>query len=360
MLEHLPENLMEQAVVELKHSDIPVFIFGGAKLARKIKQFLDDRGIEIQGFLINRKYWDDTSDSLYGCPVYVFEDYLVHNRCNLIVAFAGFDEAQITQYRDQIHKLYVLDFIGALCMEHYYNSLSKEFYQNNIEKFQWVEDHLCDEKSKRAYEAFIVQRMSGRYSKEEYESDQYFPDDIICLKENEVFVDCGAYQGESAVDFIAHMKKQGIKKYKKIICVEADRENAEKMQEAMGQYENVEIVFAGVWDKTGHMSMVSGYGRTSRIVADGADQVRVETIDSLLQGEEATYIKMDVEGSELKALYGAEKTIREYKPKLAICMYHKPEDLIEIPAYINTIRNDYKFYVRNHSQYGIETVLYAV
>ena len=83
-------------------------------------------------------------------------------------------------------------------------------------------------------------------------------------------------------------------------------------------------------------------------------------IDEILQGEEATYIKMDVEGAELRALYGAEKTIRTYRPKLAVCMYHKPEDLVTIPQYIYSIRDDYRFYIRNHSPYGIEMVLYAV
>lgn len=68
---------------------------------------------------------------------------------------------------------------------------------------------------------------------------------------------------------------------------------------------------------------------------------------------------MDIEGSELRALMGSEETIKKYKPKLAICIYHKREDLITIPQYIKIIVPEYKLYLRAHFPYVSETVLYA-
>lgn len=116
----------------------------------------------------------------------------------------------------------------------------------------------------------------------------------------------------------------------------------------------------GVWDKNESLYMNAGYGETSCISADGTERVCVKSIDNILNGGEATYIKMDIEGSELKALHGARETIKRYKPKLAVCVYHKQEDLIEIPDYIYSLREDYRFYIRNHNPHGTETVLYAV
>lgn len=69
---------------------------------------------------------------------------------------------------------------------------------------------------------------------------------------------------------------------------------------------------------------------------------------------------MDIEGSELEALKGAVHTIQRDKPKLAICIYHKPEDMTEIPLYIKSLVPEYKLYVRHHSNCCTETVLYAV
>lgn len=72
---------------------------------------------------------------------------------------------------------------------------------------------------------------------------------------------------------------------------------------------------------------------------------------------------MDVEGSELESLKGAADTIRKNHPKLAICCYHKKEDIIVLYQYIKSFDNDeteYKFYLRHHSNSAYETVLYAI
>lgn len=69
---------------------------------------------------------------------------------------------------------------------------------------------------------------------------------------------------------------------------------------------------------------------------------------------------MDIEGAEINALKGAEKTIKGYKPKLAICVYHKKEDIWEIPKLILSYVPEYKLYLRHYSPFKDETVLYCV
>lgn len=75
--------------------------------------------------------------------------------------------------------------------------------------------------------------------------------------------------------------------------------------------------------------------------------------------ETPTFIKMDIEGAELEALEGAKTTIVKNKPKLAICLYHKPDDLWKIPLYLKDLVPEYKFYIRHHGKVRWETVLYA-
>lgn len=83
-------------------------------------------------------------------------------------------------------------------------------------------------------------------------------------------------------------------------------------------------------------------------------------LSDILRNNKVTYIKMDIEGSELMALYGAEEIIKKQRPKLAICVYHKPDHLWEIPFYLRNIVLDYKIFLRHHSTLDYETVCYAV
>ena len=80
-----------------------------------------------------------------------------------------------------------------------------------------------------------------------------------------------------------------------------------------------------------------------------------------MQGKQISILKLDIEGAEINGLNGAKNIIREQKPKLAICLYHRPEDLWEIPCLIHEINPDYKMIVKHHNRMiYIDTVLYAV
>lgn len=96
--------------------------------------------------------------------------------------------------------------------------------------------------------------------------------------------------------------------------------------------------------------------------SDGLHLVKTTTIDEEARKhrlERLDFIKMDIEGSELAALKGAAESITRFKPKLAICVYHKPEDYIVIPEFINALGLGYRFYLKHHFMNGWETVLYA-
>ena len=104
----------------------------------------------------------------------------------------------------------------------------------------------------------------------------------------------------------------------------------------------------------------SGASGASRIIEDGDSSIEVNCLDAMLNKEPITFIKMDLEGAEYNALLGAEKTIKEYKPKLAISIYHKPEDIWELPQLILKMNPDYHFYFGHYSIAAAETVLYTL
>ncbi len=102
-------------------------------------------------------------------------------------------------------------------------------------------------------------------------------------------------------------------------------------------------------------------GTSSQISENsGGGGIEVEQIDEICKDINVTFIKMDIEGAELKALVGAKNTIVRDKPKCAISVYHEPEDLFKIPLYLKQLNPNYKFYLRLYTLSLDEIVLYAV
>ena len=125
--------------------------------------------------------------------------------------------------------------------------------------------------------------------------------------------------------------------------------------------ENIIVYNAGLYDKTAQIGFSANKGGSSTVEIENSNKIQTYKFDELeLPDHKITFVKMDIEGSELKALKGMKETIKKYKPKLAICVYHKPEDIIEIPLYLHKIVPEYAFYLRHHSKGDGETVLYAV
>ncbi len=191
------------------------------------------------------------------------------------------------------------------------------------------------------------------------ENEIYFDKDIIRLTSNEVFADVGVFDGGSSINFVENTKGA----YNKIYLFEPNQEAIAMCKESLSvmSIDNYELFPVGLWDKKEMLSF-SGSG-ASFSLNDGNENelsIPVNSLDNLIGENEVTFIKMDIEGAEFKALQGAKKSIMKHKPKLAISLYHKPEDLFEIPSYIRSLVPEYKFYLRHYSSNWCDTVLYAV
>lgn len=187
------------------------------------------------------------------------------------------------------------------------------------------------------------------------ESRQYFDLPELFCKEDEIFVDCGCYDGQTSKNFIAWCNNQ----YKHIYAFEAQSDKIEQCKEVLS-VDKVTIYPCGVWKESGKLNFSGDLQEGSRISEDGDIEIPVESLDNVLGDKKITFIKMDIEGSELQALQGGEKIIRANHPKLAICVYHRPEDIFEIPQLLLEYNPNYTFYLRHYSCRNSETVLYAI
>ena len=112
------------------------------------------------------------------------------------------------------------------------------------------------------------------------------------------------------------------------------------------------------------MYLESNFGASKVVVGNdfqgGAYSIPVITIDEYLKEEKITFMKMDLEGGEMATLRGSMNMIAKWHPKLAICIYHKPEDWVTIPQFIKSLSSEYRFYVRGYFNNLSEIVLYAI
>lgn len=241
-----------------------------------------------------------------------------------------------------------------------------ETFRTNREKIEQVYNILSDNLSKYIYKSLFDIYINGNIGiLSRTKGDcQYFPNEGINdeieefrLSEKEGFVDCGAYDG----DTIRSFKIRTNDKFKKIWAFEPDADNFVRLVDYVEkeQDKRIEVINGGVYSQNTDMFFRGNCSTTSALAQTGEEKVRVYQLDSIID-EPVTYIKMDIEGSEKEALSGAKRIIAEYKPKLAICIYHKIEDFWEIPLLIKMLNPDYKIYIRNYEDRIDETICYAV
>ena len=190
-------------------------------------------------------------------------------------------------------------------------------------------------------------------------STQYFDIEYFKPQKNEFFIDAGGYNGGSTIDFfkwLGDYKRDG-----KSIVFEPNPVLYNECKKKLNDYDNVKIVNKGLWHKKETLKF-RNIGISSHVNPNGEEIIEVISLDEYLkdENEPVTFIKMDIEGAELNALKGAEQTIKKYKPKLAISIYHKFEDIWEIPNLLLEFVSDYKFYIRHYSLTFVDTVLYAL
>ena len=251
---------------------------------------------------------------------------------------------------------------GGEIMINYFMEKWKECKsQESPNKIKQVRAILADEESKKVLDARIEVYETGNISplqKIKTDRMQYFNEEILSLSDNEIFIDLGAYQGDTIDSFIQHVKG----KYKKIIAFEPDQETMLKLNRYILEknINNVVVYKMASWNKKDILKFREEGSFISQISDMGTSSINANSLDNVLfDVVQATFIKMDIEGAELKTIEGAENIIKKYRPKLAICVYHKADDIFEIPLAIKKLVPEYKLYLRQHSDSLLDTVLYA-
>ena len=219
---------------------------------------------------------------------------------------------------------------------------------------------LGDMKSKKVFLNIIKYRLNldRKYLKliASNIKDVYFDSDIYKISKNEIFVDVGAFDGDTIKLFIDATEN----KFKKIYCFEPDNKSYLYLKKFVDKKKDkrIRVFKCGLDLKKATVFFTNDGGLGSKISNSG-EKIEIIDMDSILK-DKITLVKMDIEGCEIDALLGSKKTIINNKPKLAICTYHNLADLWEIPLLIKKINPGYKIYLRHYNEFLFDTVCYAI
>ena len=348
----------------------PLVIFGAGNLGRRIARELASRAFPLFCFSDNNPVvWGSTIESLpVLSPAEAVERY--RNEATFLLAICNPDHAGVQTVVDQLRSLgccSVMSFTALFWrlpdrfLPYYLWDLPSKLLLEKEEVLA-AHDLFADSGSREQFVRQVELRCTADFRAlppPELHS-QYFPDGLYRFLDSEVFVDCGAYDGDTIRVFLN--KTRG--RFGKIIAFEADPDNFGKLGRCVAQLglpsEKIRTVRAAVYDRPCKLHFAASGLSSASITSEGGLEVDAVALDGFLRDDRPTLIKMDIEGAELAALNGARKLISAHQPVIAVCVYHQQDHLWRIPLWLKRHMPDARLYLKDHCVDGFELVCYAV
>ena len=337
----MTENIKEQELWErLKANSLPVLLYGMGNGADMIIEELEKLNIHFadtfasDGFVRGQLFHGKKVLSLSQAE----EKY---GEFIILTTFAVHDEKTLEFIKElsKRHRLYspTVPIAGK-------GLFTLDYIAKNEERFDRAYSLLADEKSKKTFLDVLNFKVSG---KPEYlfacrsEKDEVYRN-ILKLSKKESIVDLGAYDGDTIREFLHFTGGE----YRRIFAFEPDEKNFKKLAKKTEGMSALSLFNLGAWNKKETLHFEKKAGRSSHKSETGIP-INFDSVDNVIT-EHVSFIKMDIEGAEKKALDGAKETIKKYKPKLYVCAYHRNEDFFALPEKILSLNPDYNIFLRHH------------
>ncbi len=350
--------------------DMPIVLFGAGNLGRRAASLLRAHGREVAAYIDNdRERWGSLVD---GIPILSPEDgssRFASDGLAVVTIWRAEGGHDFLLTRDDLHRRgwhQVEPFIslfwgyGAEALPYITIDLPTKVLAAR-EDVMAAARLWADERSLREYVSQVRWRLSGDFANlSPAEPDQYFAQDVVRIGPDEVFVDCGAFTGDTLLDVARRFGS-----WRAYHAFEPDPDSFMALQAAVSSLpaplaDNVYLHQAATADRRSTaLFTATGLGSAS-LSAEGTYQVDCVTIDETVTGTPPTFIKMDIEGAEAATLTGSRRVIRAGRPLLAVAAYHKQADLWELPQLVRDMMPEYHMFLRPHVAEGFDTVLYAV
>lgn len=326
----------------LAESSQPVYIYGMGDGCEKVLSAFEAENIECSGIFVSDDFKRDKvfhGFKLIGMTELERSGYGFSVACGfgtslpeIMERIAGLSERHLLVYPDT-----------AVIGEGY---LRKDDLLSRSDDIMNVYDMLSDEVSRNTFANVLKFKITGdiRYLDDWNDTNDVYR--LLDISDDEIYADLGAYTGDTIESFLKYTGGR----YRRIYAVEPSRRNFSKCVKRCLPLENVILVNAAVSDNDGTAFFSKGAGRQQSISENGIPVV-LRCLDSILNGEECTFIKYDVEGADIPALLGSRDTIENCCPKIRTGIYHRPFDILDIPLMLHKLQPKYKLYMRRPRYY---------
>ncbi len=338
-----------------------LLVYGAGSAGRQVHEYLTAKGHRVDGFLDR----NTSFGNVVGATVSTAADWAAsHNPGSTWVVIGLFNNnVDVGEVVEQLHQLGYGRVISlSEFVRHYPDDQPFRFWlvdprivESNSDRIARFREHLADEASRTLLDGIVEFRVTGNdRNLPEPTPKQYFPDDLAAWPMPLRIIDCGAYTG----DTIQEMRAGGLQ-FEAVATFEPNLENYQVLVKNLNDLIAVNFP-CGVSDGNRQVGFDGSSGTGGHLVESGGELVTCIRLDDALPKFAPTLIKMDIEGEEPAALAGAEKILRQYRPSLAIAVYHRAEHLWSIFEQIESYQLGYRFHLRSHARNTFEVILYAV
>jgi FkbM family methyltransferase len=372
------QKLLSKKYLSIKKifSNDKVVIFGAGRLGMSFANNLKKINVKVVSFIDNNK--NLKGKIIDGIPVVSINSAIKkYQKYPIIIASVLYGNEIYELLKKNkfmyIYPTYYLNIQSKTFDAPGFNGVFKSFFikKNQID-INKVFEMLEDEESKKVLANLINFRLTveSQYISNSYSKYKLFKEPLVCpLSKDEVFVDCGAYDGDTIKMFGEATNWQ----FDQIYAFEPDEINFKKMKKWVNENninKKISIFKIGIYNKTGKLSF-SNNGTFDSKITNKVDKskekemannyIKVTSLDDFFKNKKPpTLIKMDIEGSEIQALEGIKQIIKRNKPKLAISIYHQPSDLWRIILLIKSYNKNYKFFIRHFTKEFADTMCFAI
>ena len=374
-LESLFEQLdrsLRTTVPPVISKDRPIYIYGAGNIGKEICRLLKRHGLSVAA-LLDRNAKPESSWEGNAILSPDTEEVSLEQRKNAQVIIGIFNrDADVSAISRLLHSLGYGRVISFLEFHHEFHAelgdrfslTHRDFYLSQKQAIGSVDQLWSDVASQSLYRSLLRFRFTMGHEPLSSISrdDQYFPPGIPPWPSPLRFVDCGAYDGDTLRYLAAPHRRISVEA---VAAFEPDLANYHQLADfarsgALRVPGAVCLFPCGVGSEIAKIRFFEGRGEGNSVSESGDVVIQCVTLDSALAGFRPNLIKMDIEGSELDALMGARQILGENRPGLAICVYHRPSHIWEIPLMVQRHLQGGRHYLRAHGHNAFDLVYYWV